>query len=78
MIVSLIIVSFVIGCVDWMCRSDVSVIPFRMCLLHHSFWPCRYEFFNLSLPVGDKLFWSDDKWNCQLVIGLRQDLQVII
>ena len=39
---------FIHGCVFcyWMCRSDVSVIPFRMCLFlffNHSFWPCRYE-----------------------------------
>ena len=51
----------------WMCRSDVSVIPFRMC--NHSFWPLWI--FDLSLPVGDKFFKLDDKWNRQLVIGLR-------
>ena len=34
--------------------------------------------FDLSLPVGDKFFQSDGKWNCQLVIGLGQDLQMII
>ena len=28
--------------------------------------------------LGDKFFQSNDKWNCQLVMGLRQDLQVII
>ena len=43
---------FVHGCVFWycICRSDVSVIPFRMCLffLSHSSWPCRYGF--LSFP----------------------------
>ena len=31
-----------------------------------------------ALPVGDKFFWSDDKWNCQSVIGLRYDHQVNI
>ena len=38
------------GCVFcyWMCRSDLSVIPFRRCLFfsffNHSIWPCRYGF----------------------------------
>ena len=38
---------FIHGCVFcyWMCQSDVSVIPFRMCFsFNHSFWPCRYGF----------------------------------
>ena len=43
---------FIHGCVFcyWICRSDVSVIPFRTCLffLHHSFWPCHYGF--LTFP----------------------------
>ena len=61
---------FIHGCVFcyWMCRSDVSVIPFRMSLFHHSFGLVIIDF-DLSLPVGDKFFWLDDKLNCQLVIG---------
>ena len=52
MIVLLMFVSFVIGCVDQMCQSFLSECVF----FHHSFWPCRYDFFYLSLPVGDKFF----------------------
>ena len=40
MIVFFMIVSFVIGCFDRMCRSDVS--------FYHSFWPCHYGF--LTFP----------------------------
>ena len=42
----------------WMCRLDVSVIPFRMC----PFFPFIIDFglvitdFNIFLPVGDKFF----------------------
>ena len=39
---------FAHGCVFcyWVCRSDVSVIPFRMCLFFsHSFLPCHCGFF---------------------------------
>ena len=56
MIFLFIVVSFVIGCVDWMCRLDVPVIPFRMCLFfHHGFWPCRYEL--LTFPcLGEICF----------------------
>ena len=38
---------FIHGCLFcyWMCRSDVSVISFRMYLFfNHSFWPCHYGF----------------------------------
>ena len=68
MIALLMVVSFVIRCVDRMCRSDVSIgCVDRMChsflseclfsfFLHYGFWPCRYKFFDLSLPVGDKFF----------------------
>ena len=32
-----------------MCRSDVSVILFRMCpFFHHILWPCHYRF--LTFP----------------------------
>ena len=60
------IVSFVIGCVDWMCQSFLSecvffsIIDFGLVVMG----------FDLSLPVGDTFFWSDDKWSCQLVVGL--------
>ena len=57
---------FTHGCVFcyWMCRSDVSVIPFRMCLFFIIvFGPVVMNFY--------KFFYSDDKWNCQSVIGLR-------
>ena len=40
MIVLFIVISFIIGCVDWM-----SAISFRMCCV-----------FDLSSPVGDKFF----------------------
>ena len=45
---------FTHGCVIccWMCQSFLLECIF----FHHSFWPCRYEFFDLSLPVGDKFF----------------------
>ena len=48
---------FIQGCVFCygMCRSDVSVIPFRMSLFHHSFGLVIIDF-DLSLPVGDKFF----------------------
>ena len=42
---------FIHGCVFcyWMCRSDVSVILFRMSFfVHQSFWLCRYGF--LTFP----------------------------
>ena len=52
MIVLLMVVSFVIGYVDRMCQC-----VFLCCFFfHHSVWLCRYEFFYLSLPVGDKFF----------------------
>ena len=56
-----LVVSFVMGCVNQICQSFLSKYVF----FHHSFWSCRYGFliFDLSLPVGDKFFWSDDKWN---------------
>ena len=42
---------FIHGCLFccWMCRSDVSVIPLRMCPFFFSsqgFWPCRFGFLN--------------------------------
>ena len=40
MIVLLMVVSFVIGCVDRMCQSFLSECVF----FHHSFWPCHYAF----------------------------------
>ena len=68
---------FIHGCVFyyWMCRSDVPVIPFRMCLfsfffLNHSFWPCRYGIFDLFLTVGDKFFWSDNSGAVSWLLGL--------
>ena len=48
---------FIYGCVFcyWMFRSDVSVIPFRMCLcFNHSFWPLSLRIFDLSLLLRDK------------------------
>ena len=63
---------FIHGCVFcyWMCRSDVSVIPFRMCIFfNHSFWPCCYGL--LTYPCLREISFLDDKWNCQLVIGFR-------
>ena len=71
---------FIYSCVFcyWMCRLDVSVISFRMCLYSSYFLALSILIFDLSLSVGDKFFQSDNKWNCQLVIGLRWDLQVII
>ena len=76
MIVLFMVVSFVIGCVDRMCQSFLaecvflffSIIAFGRVVLD----------FDLVLPVGDTFFKQDDKWNCQLVIGLRQDIRVII
>ena len=52
MIVLLMVVSSVIGWVDRMCQSFLSEYVFFL----HSFWPCRYEFFDFSLPLGDKFF----------------------
>ena len=45
MIVLLMVVSFVIGCVDRMCQLFLSECVF----LCHSFWPCCYELFYFSL-----------------------------
>ena len=42
----------------WMCRLDVSVVPFRICLfLGDSFWLCRYGF--LTFPCLWKICFSD-------------------
>ena len=73
--------SFINGCVFcyWMCRSDLSDIPSRMCLFNYGFLPFHYEF--LTFPCFWKISFSeksDNKWNCHLVIGLRWDLQVVI
>ena len=68
MIVLFMIVSFIIGCVDRMCQSFLSECAFFP--FDHSFLALSLWIFDLSLPVGNKFFWSDDKWNCQLVIGL--------
>ena len=46
----------------WMCRSDVSVIPFRICLFF------QLQLLALSLWIFDL---SDDKLNYHFVIGLR-------
>ena len=68
---------FIHGCVFcyWMCQSNVSVIPSRMCLFFFSFsiivLALSLWIFDLSLPVGNTFFRSDNKWNCQLVIGLK-------
>ena len=63
---------FIHSCVFryWMFRSDMSVIPFRMCLFFIIILALSLWIFDLSLPVGDKFFWSDYKWNCQLALGL--------
>ena len=37
------VVSFVTGCVDWMCQSFLSE-----CLFSVRFWPCRYGFLTFS------------------------------
>ena len=55
----------------WMCRWDVSVIPFRMCLFFIMCFGLVVMDFDLSFPVGDKFFLPNDKWNSQLVIELR-------
>ena len=34
--------------------------------------------FDLSLPVEDKFFWSDGKWNFQLEIGSSSDYMIIL
>ena len=81
MIALFMVMSFVIGCVYWICQSFLSgcVVFFSCFFFNHRFCRCCYGFFYLSLPVGDKFFQSDDtECNCQLVIELRQDLQVII
>ena len=68
---------FIYGCVFWCwrCRPDVSVIPSEFAFFFQSqFLALSLWIFDLSLLVGDKYFWSDSKWNCHLVIGLRQDL----
>ena len=42
---------FIHGCVfcNWVCRSNVSVIPLNMCLFfNYSFWLCDYGF--LTFP----------------------------
>ena len=64
---------FIHGCVFcyWMCRLHVLAIPFRMSFFSSQFLALSLWIFNLSLHVGDKFFQSDDKWNCQLVIGLK-------
>ena len=48
MIVLLMVVAFIIGCVDRMCQSFLSERIFFVFLFHHSFWPCRYGF--LTFP----------------------------
>ena len=59
---------FIHGCVFcyWMCGSDVSVIPFRMCLFffNYSFWPCHYGFLtfhclgeNSSQMISGTVIW---------------------
>ena len=43
----------------WMCQSDVSVIPFTMCLffiVDFGLVVMNNYIFSLSLPVGDKVF----------------------
>ena len=53
---------FIDGCAfcNWVCRLDVSVIPFRMCLFFffftHSFWPCHYGF--LTFPCSWEISFS--------------------
>ena len=59
--------SFIHGCVfyHWICRLDVSVIPFIVCLFsffHHRFWPCRCRF--LSFPCLWEIHFSS-----QMIIG---------
>ena len=59
----------------WMCRSDVSVIPFGTCLFfNYSFWPCHYRFFTFpclwEISVPSQMISGT-------VIWLRQDLQLI-
>ena len=58
MIVLFMVVSFVIGCANWKCQSDVSVIPSRMCLFlsNHSFGPVICGF--LTFPCLWKMFSS--------------------
>ena len=49
---------FIHGCVFcyWMCRSDVSVIPFRMFFFSIIFFGLVIMDFWPSLPVGDTFF----------------------
>ena len=54
------VVSFVIGCVSHSFQNLSECVFFLLLWI-----------FDLSLPVGDMFFWSDDKWNCHVVIGLR-------
>ena len=68
MIFLFMVVPFVIGCVNGICQSFLSgcLSFFPIVVLTLSLW-----IFDLSLPVKDNVFQSDDKWNCQLAIGLR-------
>ena len=52
-----------IGCVSYSFQnvSFFSTVAFGLVIMYVL----------LSFVVGDKFSWSDDKWNCHLVIGLR-------
>ena len=54
----------------WICRSDVSVISFRLCLFSTIVFDLVIVDFDLFLPVGDRFFQSDDGGTINKLLGL--------
>ena len=66
----------VAGCFSCVLSLDVSIRCVSHSFQNVSFFSTQFLalslwIFDLSLPVGDKFFQSDDKRNCQSVIGFK-------
>ena len=60
----------------WVCRSNVSVISFRMCLCFPTIvFDHVVDIFYLSLPEGDKVFLSDDSGTVSWLLALDKILK---